>query len=73
MTENNEIPVVPFVTQGYGIGFDVAWLTKDGERLVWLPPQYRPRYDYEKHVLVSDSVIAIRSSSNQLLMFGFEN
>jgi WD40 repeat protein len=71
-TENNELPVVPFVTQGYGIGFDVAWLTKDGERLVWLPPQYRPRYDYEKHVLVSDSVVAIRSSSNQLLMFGFE-
>ncbi|KAL6922586.1 hypothetical protein FSST1_006612 [Fusarium sambucinum] len=70
-TENNELPVVPFVTQGYGIGFDVSWLTKDGKRLVWLPPQYRPRYDYEKHVLVSDSVVAIRNNSNQLLMFGF--
>ncbi|CEI67695.1 Vegetative incompatibility protein HET-E-1 [Fusarium venenatum] len=72
-TETNELAVVPFAAQGYGVGFDGAWLTKDGERLVWLPPHYRSSSDFQKHVLVSDSAVAIRSSSDQLLMFGFEN
>ncbi|WXC44317.1 hypothetical protein QX201_004054 [Fusarium graminearum] len=69
--ENNQLAAAPFVTRGYGIGFDGTWLVKDGERLVWLPPQYRSSSDFQKHVLVAGSVVAIRSSSDQLLMFDF--
>ncbi|KAF5022983.1 hypothetical protein F66182_4940 [Fusarium sp. NRRL 66182] len=67
-----EPAVVPFVTQGYGVGFGGAWLTRDGEKLVWLPPEYRSGSNFERHVLVTDSVVVIRNSSNQLLTFGFD-
>lgn len=71
-TENNDTEVVPFVTKGYGVGFSGAWLTKDGETLVWLPSGYRSSSNFQKHVLVTDSVVAIRNTSGQLLMFGFD-
>ncbi|CCT69491.1 related to vegetatible incompatibility protein HET-E-1 [Fusarium fujikuroi IMI 58289] len=57
---------VLFTTHGYGIDFDGCWLTKDGERIVWLPPEHRP-----SPALVIDSEIAIRNSSDQLMMFCF--
>ncbi|KAG5751181.1 hypothetical protein H9Q70_006193 [Fusarium xylarioides] len=67
--DQNESSNIPFTIQGYGIGFDEAWLTKDGERIVWLPPEHRPR----SKALVMDLVIAIRNSSNELIMFCFCN
>ncbi|KAF0639823.1 hypothetical protein FPSE5266_00714 [Fusarium pseudograminearum] len=70
-TENNDTGAVPLVTKGYGVGFSGAWLTKDGERLVWLPSEYRSSSNFRGHVLVTDAVVAIRNSSGQLLMFGF--
>ncbi|QGI82569.1 hypothetical protein CEK25_009298 [Fusarium fujikuroi] len=57
---------VLFTTHGYGIDFDGCWLTKDSERIVWLPPEHRP-----SPALVIDSEIAIRNSSDQLMMFCF--
>ncbi|KAF5585063.1 heterokaryon incompatibility protein het-E-1 [Fusarium pseudoanthophilum] len=60
---------IPFTIQGYGIGFDGAWLTKDGERIVWLPPEHRP----SPRALVMDSVVAIRNSSDELSMFCFDS
>lgn len=66
--DQNEPSDIPFTIQGYGIDFDGAWLTKDGERIVWLPPEHRP-----SSALVMDSVIAIRNSSDQLMMFSFRN
>jgi hypothetical protein len=71
--ENTKLPVVPFATQGYRVGFHGSWLTKDGERLIWLPPDYRSSYDFQKHLLVTDSVAVIRNSFDQLLVFGFDD
>ncbi|KAF4345634.1 vegetatible incompatibility het-E-1 [Fusarium beomiforme] len=62
---------VPYAIQGYGIGFNGAWLTKHGERFLWLPPEYRPNLKVWKTVLVADSVITIRDSSNRLSMYHF--
>ncbi|KAF5574202.1 hypothetical protein FPCIR_13699 [Fusarium pseudocircinatum] len=33
--DQNEPGNIPFTIEGYGVGFDGAWLTKDGERIVW--------------------------------------
>ncbi|KAJ4108684.1 hypothetical protein NW768_012161 [Fusarium equiseti] len=60
---------VLFSIEGYGVGFGGAWLTKDGERIIWLPPEHRP----SSNVLVTESAVVIRSTSNQLLMFGFKD
>ncbi|CAG7565872.1 unnamed protein product [Fusarium equiseti] len=59
---------VSFSIEGYGIGFEDAWLTKEGKRLIWLPTEYRPR-----SVIVTGSVVVIRTTSDQLLMFGFKD
>jgi WD40 repeat protein len=67
--DQNEPSNAPFAIQGYGIGFHGTWLTKDGERIVWLPPEHRP----SSNALVTDSVVVIRNSSDQLLMFGFDD
>ncbi|KAM5361586.1 hypothetical protein ACJA88_014410 [Fusarium oxysporum] len=67
--DQNEPSNVPFAIQGYGIGFHGTWLTKDGERIVWLPPEHRP----SSNALVTDSVVVIRNSSDQLIMFGFDD
>ena len=40
--DRDEAVDVPFTIGGYGIGFENAWLTKDGERIIWLPPEHRP-------------------------------
>jgi WD40 repeat protein len=71
-TQNDPIEV-PFISQGYGIGFDGTWLTKDGERLVWLPPEHRQGLGFEQYALVAGSVVAIRNSSNQLSMYHFDH
>jgi len=65
--EVDEAADVPFSIEGYGIGFQDAWLTKEGERLIWLPPEYRP-----SSALVTGSVVIIRTTSDQLLMFSFK-
>ncbi|KAK2926936.1 WD40 repeat [Fusarium oxysporum f. sp. vasinfectum] len=67
--DQNEPSNVPFAIKGYGIGFHGTWLTKDGERIVWLPPEHRP----SSNALVTDSVAAIRNSSDQLIMFSFDD
>ena len=58
---------VPFSLEGYGIDFEDAWLTKDGERIIWFPPEHRP-----SSALVTESAVVVRTTSNQLLMFGFK-
>ncbi|KAM0338618.1 hypothetical protein ACHAPU_011274 [Fusarium lateritium] len=64
---------VPFVIKGYGIGSDGAWLAKDGEDFVWLPPEHRQSAELERSAVVSDSVIVIRNSSKHLLMYAFNS
>ncbi|KAH7194010.1 WD40-repeat-containing domain protein [Fusarium flagelliforme] len=66
--EVDETVDVSFSIEGYGIGFEDAWLTREGEKLIWLPPGYRP-----SSALVMGSVVIIRTTSDQLLMFGFKD
>ncbi|CAF3585149.1 hypothetical protein QX201_007724 [Fusarium graminearum] len=65
----NEAVDVSFAVEGYGTGFDGAWLTKDGERFIWLPPEHRP----SSNALIADGVVMIRNTSDQLLVFGFND
>lgn len=74
MQANSEdVPDVPFAIQGYGVGFDDVWLTKDGKRFVWLPPEHRPSSENEKPIFTADSVVATLNSSSQLSMYYFDH
>ncbi|GKT72696.1 NACHT and WD domain protein [Colletotrichum tofieldiae] len=33
---------------GYGISSDATWILQDGDRVLWLPEEYRPRLDLKK-------------------------
>lgn len=55
-----------FVRRGYGIGADYTWITKDGNRMLWLPAEYRR----EKSDVVG-STVAIGSRSNWVLVMQF--
>ena len=61
---------VPFSIEGYGIGFEDAWLTKDGGRIIWLSPEHRHR---PSSALVMESAVVIRTTYDQLLMSGFKD
>lgn len=74
-TEEDEPTEMQYITEGYGISFEGMFVTKDGEFLVWLPSEYRPRSrtDGRKHALVTGSVVMVLNRSGQLMMFGFDD
>lgn len=40
-TSSNDPNYVP-KPYGYGLSGDLSWITKDGTRVLWLPPEHRP-------------------------------
>ncbi|KAM9873931.1 nwd1 protein [Verticillium dahliae] len=50
-------PQQDFSFSGYGIGYGGTWIVKDSERMLWLPPEYRPSL-----ASVTGSIIAIGCS-----------
>ena len=54
---------------GYGLDPDMCWITKfNGEKVLWLPPQYRPRTS-----AVRKDLIVIGGHSGRLLFIRFNS
>ena len=52
-----------------GVFVERQWISLKGERVMWLPPEYRPT---SSAVQVRGNLLAIGSISGNLLIFGFE-
>ena len=50
----------------YAISFDNEWVTKDGQSLLWLPPDYRPRCS-----AVFSNVLALGHDSGSVIFLEF--
>ncbi|KAM0270876.1 hypothetical protein ACHAQH_009277 [Verticillium albo-atrum] len=65
-------PPLPLIPQdeptfsSYGIGSNGIWIVKDNQRMLWLPPEYRPSASS-----VTGSTIAIGCNSGQVLLMQF--
>lgn len=55
-----------FVRRGYGISTDYKWITKDGNRMLWLPAECRAQA-----LVVTESIVAIVNRSNRVMMMQF--
>ncbi|ETS77356.1 hypothetical protein PFICI_11230 [Pestalotiopsis fici W106-1] len=53
--------------RGLGLDADQTWITKDSERIVWLPPEYRP--NRRQAWARSESMIFIGHRSDQPIRF----
>ncbi|KAK4250244.1 NACHT nucleoside triphosphatase [Corynascus novoguineensis] len=51
---------------GYGLSSNNTWITYQGEKLLWLPPEYRPLSS-----AISGTTMSIGCSSGRVLMFKF--
>jgi WD40 repeat protein len=51
---------------GYSVDTSGSWITWNGKRVLWLPPEYRP-----SDSVVREQTMAFRCISNQLLLFRF--
>ncbi|KAM5357408.1 hypothetical protein ACJZ2D_016298 [Fusarium nematophilum] len=56
----------PRQRQGYGISTDRAWITYQGQNLLWLPSEYRPVTS-----AIAASSIALACNSGRVLLFRF--
>ena len=54
------------ITSGYGISPDRAWITWNGQNVLWLPPERR-----SENSVVMGSTVAIGSNSRRLLLLRF--
>jgi WD40 repeat protein len=57
-----EHPPVRPVINGYGLNSEQTWVVKDDERIIWLPPEYRPTAS-----AVRNSVICIGCDSGRVI------
>ena len=53
---------------GYGLSDDGAWITYQGENLLWLPPEYRL-----SHSAIFGTNVTISSPSGAVLIFKFSD
>ena len=53
-------------SQGYGLSSDGIWIMYNSEKVLWLPPEYRPSSS-----AATASTVAIGCSSGQVLIFNF--
>ncbi|KAK4458981.1 HET-R [Cladorrhinum samala] len=53
-------------TYGYGLGTDSTWVTFNGRKVLWLPPEYRPI-----SAAVQGRMVAIGCRSGRVLTIGF--
>ncbi|KAL2127437.1 hypothetical protein VTI74DRAFT_10741 [Chaetomium olivicolor] len=56
------------IAVGYGLSSNGAWITYQGENLLWLPPEYRPSSS-----AISGTVVSIGCSSGRVLIFTFSD
>jgi WD40 repeat protein len=54
------------IAVGYGLSSNRAWITYQGENLLWLPSEYRPSSS-----AISGTVVSIGCSSGRILLFTF--
>ena len=52
--------------RGFSISADEAWITQDGQKLLWLPPEYRPTWS-----AVTGSTMALGCASRRVLFLRF--
>ncbi|KAI0446385.1 vegetative incompatibility protein HET-E-1 [Xylaria telfairii] len=58
--------------QGYGIDTTLEWITWDGQKVMWLPPEYRPKtypYTWPPTWIISSSTMAIVCVSGEVIVF----
>ncbi|KAH8882195.1 hypothetical protein GQ53DRAFT_666471 [Thozetella sp. PMI_491] len=52
--------------RGYGISLDRTWIVREAEKVLWLPPDYRPSSS-----AVTGSLVALACNSGRVLILGF--
>ncbi|KAI9035006.1 WD40 repeat domain-containing protein [Aspergillus affinis] len=68
--DSNDSNYVP-KPHGYGLSEDLSWITYDGTRVIWLPPDHRP--DNLKALCLSPNVVAIGCVSGVVEFFEFSD
>lgn len=56
------------IAVGYGLSSNGAWITYQGENLLWLPPEYRP-----SSAAISGTVVSVGCSTGRVLIFTFSD
>ncbi|KAL2885879.1 Vegetative incompatibility protein HET-E-1 [Ceratocystis lukuohia] len=58
----------------HGFIVDSPWIMKDGKRMLWLPPSYRPSvFEVDEDIVVHRNRVAICSSSRRIFFLGFRS
>ncbi|KAL2884896.1 Vegetative incompatibility protein HET-E-1 [Ceratocystis lukuohia] len=70
LSPNDQSSLIQSCIQGYGITSDGIWITKDGQKLLWLPPWYRISVSV---LTISGTKVGLGCTSGSVLVMRFKS